>query len=224
MAAPEPRRSVRRRPRLSDEAAEHVRELIVSGGLRSGDFVRPEVVAEDLGISATPAREGMLTLLSEGFLRTEPRRGFVVTPLSSDDIRDVFVAQSLLAGELAARAARSMSSAAVDELADIQRDIESAADAEDFDGVERLNHDFHRRIYAAAGSPKLSWMIKGSLGYAPRKFFASVEGWPQASALDHRAILDSLRAGDADGARAAMARHIRNAGDLLADSRAAVEE
>ncbi len=84
----EPTRRKRRRPRLSDEAAAHVRELIISGQLTAGEFVRPETVAHELDISATPAREGLLALQSEGFLRVEPRRGFLVSPLSAQDIRD----------------------------------------------------------------------------------------------------------------------------------------
>lgn len=60
--------------RLSDLAAAHVRELIVSGQLRAGEFIRPETVADDLGISATPAREGLLLLQTEGFLTIEPRK------------------------------------------------------------------------------------------------------------------------------------------------------
>jgi DNA-binding GntR family transcriptional regulator len=49
-----------RRMRLSDEAAAHVRDLIVAGKLKGGEFIRPEAVAERLGISATPIREGLL--------------------------------------------------------------------------------------------------------------------------------------------------------------------
>ncbi|MEP9413040.1 FCD domain-containing protein [Gordonia sp. VNQ95] len=62
-------------------------------------------------------------------------------------------------------------------------------------------------------------MISSSLSYAPRRFFASVEGWPQASAQDHRAIIDALRRRDADAARTAMSDHIRKAGRLLAQRR-----
>lgn len=219
MSAEVPARSRRRRPRLSDEAAEHVRELIVSGQLEPGQFIRPEIMAAELDISATPMREGLLTLQSEGLLRVEPRRGFVVAPLSAADIEDVFTGQSLLAGELAARATSRMGSDDLDALVRIQTDLEKAADTADYDEVERLNHVFHRMIYSAADSPKLSWMIKGSLNYAPRRFFASVEGWPQASAADHRAIIAGLRARDAERARAAMVAHIRNAGHLLAAQR-----
>ncbi|MGV9670088.1 MULTISPECIES: GntR family transcriptional regulator [unclassified Gordonia (in: high G+C Gram-positive bacteria)] len=209
----------RRRPRLSDEVSEYVRELIVSGQLRPGEFIRPENVAEELGVSATPAREGLLSLQTEGMLRVEPRRGFVVAPLSSADIEDVFAGQALLAGELAARATANIDDAGLAALEAIQSDLESAADRGDNDEVERLNHEFHRRIYRTADSPKLSWMIKSSLSYAPRRFFASVEGWPQASAEDHRAILDGLRRGDAEAVRESMAEHVRKAGRLLADNR-----
>ena len=207
--------------RLSDMAAAHVRELIVSGQLRAGEFIRPETVAEDLGISATPAREGLLQLQTEGFLTVEPRRGFTVTALSSEDVRDIYDAQALLGGELTARAARVIGPDLVNELERIQADLEKAATDRDYDAVERLNHRFHETIYRLAGSRKIRWLIKNTLAYAPRKFFAAVEGWPEASAQDHRAIIEHLRANDADQARATMAHHIHKAGMLLADHLAA---
>ncbi|BCI55909.1 GntR family transcriptional regulator [Mycolicibacterium litorale] len=207
--------------RLSDLAAAHVRELIVSGQLRAGEFIRPEAVADALGISATPAREGLLLLQTEGFLTVEPRRGFSVTALSSEDIQDIYEAQALLGGELTARAAKVISPGSVEELESIQIDLERAAAAKDYDAVEGLNHRFHQAIYRLAGSRKIRWLIKSTLPYAPRKFFAAVEGWPEASAEDHRAIIERLRAGDAEGARAAMAQHIRKAGALLAEHLAA---
>lgn len=214
---PDPRRILR----LSDVAAEHVRELIVSGQLRAGEFIRPEIVAEELGISATPAREGLLLLHTEGFLTVEPRRGFTVTALASDDIRDIYDAQALLGGELTARAAAVIGPELVTELEQIQADLERAAAERDYDAVERLNHRFHENIYRLAGSRKIRWLIKTTLAYAPRKFFAAVEGWPEASAHDHRAIIEHLRANDPEQARAAMADHIRKAGVLLAEHLAA---
>jgi len=203
--------------RLSDVVSAHVRELIVSGRLQSGEFIRPETIADELGISATPAREGLLQLQTEGFLSVEPRRGFMVTALSSDDIRDIYDAQALLGGELTARTAATITPTAVGELERIQEALERAAAADDFDEEERLNHQFHALIYQLSGSRKMRWLIKTTLAYAPRKFFAAVEGWPEASAQDHRAIIEHLRTNDAEKARAAMARHIRNAGALLAE-------
>jgi DNA-binding GntR family transcriptional regulator len=212
----EPRRRARR-PRLSDEVASHVREQIVSGLLRPGEFIRPEKVAEEVGVSATPAREGLLALQSEGFLRVEPRRGFVVAPLSRADIADTFEAQALLGGELTARAASVADADFVDGLVALQGRLREAASRGGLDEVEELNFAFHRAIYRRAGSPKLSWLLRATLGYAPRRLWATVEGWPDLTVHDHEEVLDALRARDPERARAAMAGHIRAAGQALLD-------
>jgi DNA-binding FadR family transcriptional regulator len=47
------------RRQLSDEVASYVRELIMSGRLRPGDFIRQERIADELELSATPVREGL---------------------------------------------------------------------------------------------------------------------------------------------------------------------
>ncbi len=192
-----------------------MRERILAGDLRAGEFIRSETVADELDISATPAREGLLVLQSEGFLRVMPRKGFVVAPLDPKDIEDVFTAQSLLAGELAARATTNTDPSVVSSLERIQDSLEEAAQLKNYDEVERLNHAFHRTVYALADSPKLQWLVGSTLGYAPRKFFAAIPGWPEASARDHRRIVELLAAGDSDGAREAMAEHILDAGRLL---------
>lgn len=211
----------RRLLRLSDVAADHVRESIVSGRLGAGEYIRPETVAGELGISATPAREGLLALQTEGLLTVEPRKGFTVRALSSDDIRDIYDAQALLGGELTARAATVIDHEALTRLETLQDDLEQAAARPDHDAVEHLNHQFHEAIYRLADSRKLRWLLARTLAYSPRGFFAVLEGWSEASAADHRAIIDRLRAGDPPGAREAMASHIRNAGLLLAAQLAA---
>src|SRR6201997_233606 len=107
------------RRQLSDEVASYVRELIMSGRLRSGEFIRQERIAEELQLSATPVREGLLSLKGEGFVELKPRRGFVVAPLSASDVRDLFTAQALLAGELVSRATAKLGPEGLVKLTDV---------------------------------------------------------------------------------------------------------
>jgi DNA-binding GntR family transcriptional regulator len=204
------------RRQLGDEVAGYVRDLIMSGQLRSGEFIRQERIADELGLSATPVREGLLSLRGEGFVQLVPRRGFVVSPLSASDVRDLFTAQALLAGELVSRAAVRMSVADLREVTGIHQALRKAATAGDGEMVERLNHDFHRRINLVADAPRLAWMLSISSKFAPRRFFATIPGWSKASAQDHAVILKAISERDAEAARAAMMRHMENAGDLLA--------
>jgi DNA-binding GntR family transcriptional regulator len=204
------------RRQLGDEVAGYVRDLIMSGQLHSGDFIRQERIADELGLSATPVREGLLSLRGEGFVQLVPRRGFVVSPLSASDVRDLFTAQALLAGELVSRAAARMDAADLREITGIHQALRKAAAAGDGETVERLNHDFHRRINLVADAPRLAWMLSISTRFAPRRFFATIPGWSKASAQDHAAILKAISERDAEAARAAMMRHMENAGELLA--------
>jgi DNA-binding GntR family transcriptional regulator len=204
------------RQRLSDKAATHVRALILKGELKGGDFIRPEAVAETLGISATPVREGLLQLQTDGLLQVAPRRGFIISPVSAKDIRDGAQAHALLAGELCARAAGLAASSDVSGLQDIQARLEEAAAAGDVLLVEELNTRFHLAIYAIADAPVIYRLVESAVTRTPRPFYPTVGGWPAGSTRDHRAILKALGAANGEAASKAMISDIRRNGELLA--------
>jgi len=216
------------RHQLSDEVANYVRDLIMSGRLRSGEFIRQERIAEALELSPTPVREGLLALRGEGFVQLKPRRGFVVAPLGGDDIRDLFKAQAMLGGELAARAAVRASDEDVAGLREVLDETAKAVVDGDGDRVGQLHHEFHRRINRLADSQRLAWMLSISTKFAPRSFFGSVPAWTQVSADDHAAIIAAVLRRDGEAARAAMMDHMAHAGELLAshfeDTQGAAEE
>ncbi|MFE4248420.1 GntR family transcriptional regulator [Streptomyces sp. NPDC056910] len=218
-AVPEPRPAPGRprRRQLSEEAADHLRELIMSGGLREGEFLRPERFADELGISVTPVREALLELRAEGFVQQEPRRGFVVLPLTRQDVLDAFLVQAQLAGELAARAAERMGDAELAELRELQNRMRTALAEGRHSEVEDSSFPFHRLINHAAQSPKLRWFMRTAGAYAPRRFFAAVPDWVSQSVREHEDILAALAAGDAEAARRLMHAHIQHSGDLIAD-------
>jgi DNA-binding GntR family transcriptional regulator len=214
---PGPRRApeLSRRRQFPAEVEAYVRELIMAGQLTAGQFIRTERLAEELGISQTPVREGLLALRGEGFLALEPRRGFRVLELRLTDVEDLFAAQAHLAGELARRAAERLTPEQLTHLHDVQTRLVDAVEAGSEDVVEALNHEFHRVINRSADSPKLTFLLSVAARYVPRRFFYSIEGYPEASAKDHHAVLRALRSKDGAAAAEAMQRHIEHAGQLL---------
>jgi len=204
------------RLQLGDVAAAYLRDQITSGNLPAGAPVRPETVADELGISTTPAREALQALRAEGFLDLAPRRGFTVAQLDGDDIRDMFLVQAMVAGELAARAATKVTPANVAALDAIHKDLVAAAERGDLTSLEELNHQFHRDINLAANSPRLANVIRLVSRYAPRRFYATIAGWPETTVHDHTLVLDAIRRGDADTARREMSAHVHHAAEQLA--------
>ncbi|MCP2254036.1 DNA-binding transcriptional regulator, GntR family [Prauserella aidingensis] len=214
-AAGERTQRTRGKRSLPDQVAAHVRELIMSGQLRFPEFVRLDQVAGDLGISVTPVREGLLTLRAEGLLQLEPRRGFMVAPLSGDDVRDLFWVQAQLEGELAARATPRLSDDDLATLDELQRGLAGALADGRLDEIEDLNHRFHHLLAMAGRSPKLTRFLGQAVKHTPSRYYETIDGWVQASVDDHYPILDALHARDAEAARTAMQEHIRHAGELL---------
>jgi DNA-binding GntR family transcriptional regulator len=196
------------RPHLSEDVARYVRKRIFDGTYSAGEYVRLDQLAAELGISVTPVREALFQLRAEGLLAQQPRRGFVVLPVTGRDLSDVANLQAHVGGELAARAADNIDEDQLRELKEIQSQLEEAYAGNDIERTVRLNHEFHRAINMAAESPKLAQMMSQITRYAPESVFPIITGWPTQSIRDHRRVLSALAKHDGELARKAMSEHL----------------
>ena len=207
---------VNRRQQLPEEVASYVRELIISGAVQPGEFLRMERIAEQVGVSNTPVREGLLALKSEGFVQLVPRRGFVVAPFSQQDVRDLFWAQAQLARELAARAAKKITPEQVARLEvnveELQKAVTARADAE---RIADLGYAFHRQINLAADSHRLALLLGAVVNHLPNRFYASIEAQVAATSDEHPQLVEALREHDVRKARSLMEQHILGSADHL---------
>ncbi|ALJ22167.1 GntR family transcriptional regulator [Microbacterium sp. No. 7] len=207
---------VRRTPKrasLSDEIAVYIRELIMSGTIRPGEFVRLERITEAKNVSTTPVREALVSLAADGYVIAVPRRGFVAARFSRQDVRDLFWAQSQLAGELAARAAVEMSDADIERLETIMRECDDAAARGDGVTVGALGHQFHRIVNNAADSPRLAQVLAGMVKQFPTSFYSSIESNVRTASRDHHDIFEGIVARDSERARRAAAAHLTSHAD-----------
>ena len=202
---------------LSGSVAAHLREQIISGQLKPGDFLRIDAIADELGVSTTPVREGLLLLQSESFVRLLPRRGFVVNSFGKDDLRDIFWAQAVVGGELAARATAKMSKEDLAKLQRLDAEHDKAFNAGD-DRHIQLGFEFHRFINLAAESPRLALLLGNLYKQLPIRFYASIEGQVSDTLQYHPIILDAMRAKDAEAVRSLMHRHIMHGAESLIES------
>ncbi|WP_293766515.1 GntR family transcriptional regulator [Sporichthya sp.] len=203
------------RDQLPEQVAAYVRELIVSGEVRPGEFVRMEPITKAMGVSNTPVREGLLVLRNEGFVELVPRRGFVVAKFTRQDVRDLFWVQGMVAGELAARAAKIVTEEELADLSDLLDQYERAVNESAGDQVARLGHSFHRRINIAADSDRLTLLLGSVVKHLTNRFYAAIEGHVDATLQDHPAILDALRKRKPEEARRLMETHILAGADRL---------
>ncbi|MCG3753928.1 GntR family transcriptional regulator [Amycolatopsis sp. Poz14] len=206
-----------RRQQLSEETATYVRELILSGQVRPGEFVRIDEVGEAVGVSNTPVREGLFALCSEGFVEKVPRRGFVVASFSQKDVRDLFWTQAHLSSELAARAARRITSEELDRIDAINDEFNRAVDAGDDAHIAQLGHAFHREINRAADARRIALILGAVMKQLPNRFYVSIDGQVESSRWEHPELIDALRGRKVRKARELAETHILSRAETVID-------
>ncbi|MFD1814818.1 GntR family transcriptional regulator [Rhodococcus gannanensis] len=207
--------ALRRRPQLSDEVAAHVRGLIMSGGVRPGDYVRLDETAAELGVSVTPVREALLTLRGEGLVELVPHRGYVVAPLSRSDIHDLFWLQGQIAERLATRATAAVTPEVLREMREARDELARAVAESDAARVEHLEFSFHRQLNRLANANKLSWFLLNAVRYTPAHLYSSDPTWGEAAVASHDRLIAALESGDAEEAAAVTREHFADGADRL---------
>ncbi len=203
------------RPQLSEEVADHVRTRIMSGQVRPGDFVRLDETAASLGVSVTPVREALLTLRGEGLVDLVPRRGYVVSPMSRQDVEDIFWLQTVLSKRIVDRALPLYDDDAVEIHAQLIDDFELADRVGDVEGIVRAQFGIHRAINRASRSDKLSRFLSNAARYLPYGLYASDPDWRRAALRDNRRMLEALRSGDLATAHAVIEDEYSTGAQLL---------
>jgi DNA-binding GntR family transcriptional regulator len=191
----------------TDMVAALIRELIITGELTAGQPLRQRDLAQRFGVSQTPVREAMRRLESEGLVIGDTHRGFTVVMPDDGPVEENFQIRAALESLGASLAARKIDAAGLAELDRLNERMRAMA--EDDPGYAELNREFHFTLYQYSHSPLLMSLM--------RLLWASLHGGPRVlrshadSARQHDAILNALRAGDADAAHALTYQHIMGA-------------
>src|SRR5262245_53345201 len=93
-----------RRQRLGDQAYDRIKEDIVVCRLRPGAEVTEAGLAQHYELGLAPIRAALSRLSQEGLVNVIPRRGYVITPITIQTVKEVFDLRLLLE-PAAARAA-----------------------------------------------------------------------------------------------------------------------
>lgn len=197
---------------LGDVAYESVREAILANELKPGERVSEYKVAEWLGISRTPAREGLRRLESEGLLRQHPRRGMVVASIDDNALQELYAVRQLLEGGAAAMAARHATDAEIETLLHL-----SQAEAGFSDDPRRMfehNRTFHNVVYHAAHNQLLlKFLLQTADTLAAYRNVSTlvIKDRREEVVAEHRELSEAIARRDAEAAQEIAVRHVRNA-------------
>ena len=197
-----------------------IRQRILDNIYPAGHRALEQEYADELGLSRTPVREALLKLAAEGLVEVIPRHGTRVLPVSTDDMREIYemlTALEPMAAEILAN--KKLPPQDLKPLVDASRDMSAALKADNLDAWAAADERYHRLLIALAGNRLLAESVQGLWDRAHRARMVTLRlrPKPHRSTVEHNAIVDAIRAGNAsEAARLYRAHRERGSSELLA--------
>ena len=198
-------------------AVESLRAMIVSGQLAPGERVNQDQVAASVGTSVAPLREALRVLEQEGQVTYRPRRGYFVTELRAEDLREIYELRRVLEERAARLVLPTLDEDAFERIALAARDCYDAAAADDVIAELEANRRFHFALLASPDQPHTMRLIR-TLWESTEAYRAMYYNSPaerRRSIEAHDRIMAAMRAGDADRLVAEMDAHRERALTVL---------
>lgn len=208
------------RKSATTQIAESLRRRISEHEFSESEPIRQERLAEEYGVSIAPIREALAKLESEGLLTLLRHRGYVVTSLTVEDIRQLYQLRAVIEAELLRSALE-------------HPDPESFAKAEEL--LEKMNKAYKKGRQTGAWTD-LNWQFHCAL-YEPSQkaqyraiadnIYTNIDRYIHMqlaishsvvlprSIEEHRRLLDYCEAGESERACELLRKHIMRAADDL---------
>jgi DNA-binding GntR family transcriptional regulator len=192
---------------LSQKVYDQLYAALLDHRLKPGDRLNRRQVAQDLGVSVAPVLEAMTQMEWEGFLRTSPRVGTVVSSVTARQVLGKFRLREAIEAEAARLAAGPPLAVARERL---ERLAEKADAARSWSLANfKTEVAFHEALVAAADCGELSaafaQVMRHSLFHCAHDLLPDL---PERTAGVHGKLVAALGKANADAAERLVRSHL----------------
>ncbi|MFO1304492.1 MAG: FCD domain-containing protein [Burkholderiales bacterium] len=197
---------------LTSALKTELERLIFDGKIRAGERINESSLAAHFQTSRGPLREALQALGEQGLVTFARNRGAYVRQIPLDEAEELYDLRAALDDEVGRKVAGRLTREQVDVLEALLRRMDGHAEANDVASYYVDNLRFHDLLVQYAGNRRLAdiyrRVIKELHLFRLQGLYA---GGAKVSNVEHRAILQAIVAGDADGAGKALRDHIEAA-------------
>ncbi|MCB0119900.1 MAG: GntR family transcriptional regulator [Anaerolineales bacterium] len=208
---------------LKEEIYDALHRQIIAGKYSTGEWLRQEEIAGQMGVSMTPVREALDLLVAKGIAERVPYRGVRVREMSTKDIIEAYGLRLMLEALIAREAAANITPEQAEELQSIMDEMDRHVELNEMPQERQLSREFHSAIADATGNDLLvqlyaivsnafpDWLLYEALFRKPELLAGSVAQTHD----EHTAILEALKNKDGDTAVKASLEHVMESGKWL---------
>ncbi len=210
---------------LVERAYDDIKDGILSSRWTAGHILKGPDLAAAFDMSRTPVREALSLLAKEGLVTALPRTGYLVSPVTVDDVKEIFELRVHVEGVAAELAANRATPAQLDVFERVDAEVRELAQTLTPDDPRTVrvaiatNRRFHLTVAALAGNNRLYEIIRRLLDEGERiqsldPHFRRVGFLVGA----HIEVVNALKRGEAALASHAMQNHMRQTQERVLDS------
>lgn len=199
---------------LKDQAYHFLKKKIITCELMPETDISEAKIAEEMSISRTPVREAILRLSQEGFIMIYPRKGMIVSPVTVQDIHEVFQIRKMVEPYIAVKNCDNISKEDLIKIKNKFDDFIAIDEDKPYVKYFDLDTEFHKYIIRSSNNKKLiSFMDKiYDLDYRIRALSTlKLEDIEERSKPEHYAIIEGLLNNDKTGIEKNLNLHLDNA-------------
>lgn len=186
---------------LADQAYDTIKKEILHCVLEPGSKFPLADLVERYQYGITPTREAMKLLEQDGYVQAIPRYGYIINPITIEDVQDIFELRAALEKATARLAAERATDEQIQKIMDaVYHQPESEPGPDILPSFMKRNHAFHVTIAKASGNRRLAQALARIMEEQMRilqvhyNYQATEEGLDQ----DHREIAEAIKNRDAD--------------------------
>lgn len=202
---------------LGDEVYETLKAAILNNELEPGMRLIEEQLADNIGASRTPIRQAIHMLEREDLVERQGKGGFIVKPLSLEDIEEILDLRALLESFAAKLTADKITKKNLALLNQKNEAFGRAIKNNDQKRWPGLNTDFHETLYKLSANRRLIHMIHDLRDhfYRYRVALLSLQNMPQMSYSDHKEMIEAMSAGDPELTESLVRSHILKGKEII---------
>lgn len=212
---------------LKEEIYDALHRQIIAGKYGTGEWLRQEEIASQMGVSMTPVREALDLLVAKGIAERVPYRGVRVRDMSEKDVVDAYGMRLFLEAMIARETALNITPEQIESLGSIMAEMDRHVELSEMPQERQMSREFHAAIAEASGNNLLiqlyaivsnafpDWLLYEALYRKPELVSSSVAQTHD----EHSAILEAFKKHDQDLAVKVSLEHVMESGRWLENYR-----
>lgn len=136
----------------SKEIYKRIKNDILNFEIKDGEFITLSELSQKYEVSKTPVRDALGALEIEGYLKSLPRKGYLIKPVTQKSIREAFEMRMIFeigAAKLAVKISDDQELKSILKLAE-QFPEGGIVGRDELNSFNRINNEFHMSIIKAA--------------------------------------------------------------------------